>query len=107
MMTESPDAPRGAARNETLEIDRPPVFQPGMKVRSLALVRNDGTFPGARVGDVLIEPGAVGYVRDVGAFLQRFWIYEVDFIDTKQVVGMRAGELESAETDPSLFQDID
>ena len=86
---------------ETLEIDAPPVFALGTKVRSRALVRNDGTFPGARVGDVLIEPGAVGYVREVGTFLQRYWIYEVDFIASRRVVGMRAAELESAETDPN------
>lgn len=86
---------------ETLEIDRPPAFALGTKVRARVLVRNDGTFPGARVGDVLIEPGATGYVRDVGAFLQRYWIYEVDFIASRRVVGMRAAELESAETDPN------
>ncbi|MBB4265952.1 nitrogen fixation protein NifZ [Roseospira visakhapatnamensis] len=86
---------------ETLEIDTPPAFAPGTKVRARALVRDDGTFPGARVGDVLVEPGALGYVREVGSFLQRFWIYEVDFIDSRRIVGMRAAELESAEGDRS------
>jgi len=86
---------------DSLEIDRPPVFAPGTKVRARTMVRNDGTYPGARVGDVLIEAGAVGYVREVGSFLQRMWIYEVDFIESKRVVGMRAAELESAETPPT------
>ncbi|WP_299438352.1 nitrogen fixation protein NifZ [uncultured Rhodospira sp.] len=83
-----------------VEIDRPPVFEPGTKVRARVPVRDDGTTAGARIGDVLVEAGDVGYVRSVGAFLQRHWIYDVDFIRTLRVVGMRAHELESAESDP-------
>lgn len=82
---------------ETLEIDRPPCFGMGEKVRATALIRNDGTFPGAPVGEVLVRPGDVGYVRDIGSFLQRFRIYAVDFIGRNRIVGLRAGELESAE----------
>ncbi|KAA5607613.1 nitrogen fixation protein NifZ [Roseospira marina] len=80
-----------------LEIDLPPAFQLGEKVRATALVRNDGTFPGLAVGDVLVQPGNEGYVRDIGSFLQRYRIYAVDFIGLNRIVGLRAGELESAE----------
>ncbi|MBB4287658.1 nitrogen fixation protein NifZ [Roseospira goensis] len=83
-----------AASAETLEIASPPVFAPGSKVRARTLVRNDGTMPGHAVGDMLVEAGDIGYVRDVGAYLQRFWIYEVDFVSSRRVVGMRAEELE-------------
>jgi len=82
---------------EELEIDRPPCFAPGQKVRATALIRNDGTFPGAPVGEVLARPGDVGYVRDIGTFLQRHRIYAVDFIGLNRIVGLRAGELECAE----------
>ncbi|MQX38316.1 nitrogen fixation protein NifZ [Roseospira navarrensis] len=89
------------ATDEALEIDRPPAFALGTKVRATALIRNDGTFPGAPVGEVLVRPGDVGYVRDVGSFLQRFRIYAVDFIGLNRIVGLRAGELESAEATPA------
>jgi nitrogen fixation protein NifZ len=87
---------------EALELDRPPCFALGEKVRATALIRNDGTFPGAPVGEILVQPGDVGYVRDIGSFLQRFRIYAVDFIGRNRIVGLRAGELESAE--PSTAQ---
>jgi nitrogen fixation protein NifZ len=83
-----------AAPPEGLEIDTPPRFALGSKVRARALVRNDGTMPGHAVGDVLVQAGDEGYVRDVGAFLQQFWIYAVDFIGSRRVVGMRADELD-------------
>jgi len=86
------------AEAEALELDRPACFGLGEKVRATALIRNDGTFPGAPVGEVLIRPGDVGYVRDIGSFLQRYRIYAVDFIGLNRIVGLRAGELESAET---------
>jgi len=82
---------------EPFELDRPPAFAPGTKVRARTLVRDDGTFPGARVGDVLVEAGDVGWVREVGEFLQRYRIYAVDFVTARRVVGMRAHELECAE----------
>jgi len=85
------------AIDDVLEIDRPAAFELGTKVKATALIRNDGTFPGRQVGDVLVKPGDVGYVRDIGSFLQRFRIYAVDFIGLNRVVGLREGELESAE----------
>ncbi|ASY61005.1 NifZ protein (plasmid) [Sinorhizobium sp. CCBAU 05631] len=36
-------------------------------------------------------------MRDVGTFLQQFYIYAVEWIDRGNVVGMRARELRSLE----------
>jgi len=83
----------GLAREDEVELAHPPRFLPGVKVRSTKYVKNDGTFAGAEIGEILVRKGDVGYVRDVGTFLQRYYIYAVDFIETKRVVGMRAREL--------------
>lgn len=79
------------------DLHEAPKFALGRKVRACSLVRNDGTFPAMSPGEVLVRPGDVGYVRDIGSFLQRYRIYEIDFVRTRRVVGMRAGELEPAE----------
>jgi nitrogen fixation protein NifZ len=80
--------------DETVELYDPPAFQYGDKVRALKNVRNDGTFPGKNIGDELIAEGDVGYVASVGTFLQRYFIYGIDFIERGKIVGMRAKELE-------------
>lgn len=77
-----------------VELDRPPRFCVGEKVRSLCAIRNDGSYLGRRVGDELIAAGETGYIRGIGTFLQRFFIYEVDFLDRGMVIGMRAKELD-------------
>ncbi|HLN25527.1 MAG TPA: nitrogen fixation protein NifZ [Patescibacteria group bacterium] len=85
-------------RKETeIEIDTPPELEYGQKVRSLKNVRNDGTFPGAEIGDFLVQKGDVGYVNSIGTFLQQFYIYGVDFFERGRVVGMRMKELEVVE----------
>ncbi|CCG06938.1 NifZ [Pararhodospirillum photometricum DSM 122] len=68
-----------------------------MKVRSKKYIKNDGTFPGAEVGEILIKKGEVGYIRSIGTFLNRYYIYGVDFIDSGRLVGMRLKELELVE----------
>jgi nitrogen fixation protein NifZ len=83
--------------SDIVEIDGPPQFDYGQKVRSRKLVRNDGTFPGKEIGDVLVNKGDVGYVASIGTFLQQFYIYGVDFYEQGHVVGMKAAELELAE----------
>lgn len=75
------------------EMSQPPLFEVGDKVRAAVEVRDDGTFPGARRGDLLISQGDVGYVRDIGEFLQIHRIYAVDFYERGRIVGMRAAEL--------------
>ncbi|MDP2828451.1 MAG: nitrogen fixation protein NifZ [Sulfuricellaceae bacterium] len=83
--------------SDVIEIDREPVFGYGHKVRSSKNIRNDGTFPGKDIGDILVKKGDTGYVTSIGTFLQQFYIYGVDFYEQGHIVGMRAKELESLE----------
>ncbi|WP_197490395.1 nitrogen fixation protein NifZ [Halothiobacillus diazotrophicus] len=77
-----------------VEINDQPEFNYGDKVRSLKHVRNDGTFNGKEIGDVLVRKGDVGYVANIGTFLQQFFIYGVDFYEHGYMVGMKAREIE-------------
>ena len=77
----------------TVEIHDAPVFERGDVVRATRSVRNDGTFPGAAPGEVLIEAGERGYVHSVGTYLNRYYIYGVEFVARRRLVGMRADEL--------------
>jgi len=86
-----------ARDSDIVELDGPPDYEYGQKVRSLKNVRNDGTFPGKEIGDILVKKGDVGYVTSIGTFLQQFYIYGVDFYERGYVVGMKSRELESAE----------
>lgn len=74
-----------------------PVFRVGQRVRLIKAIRNDGTYPFASVGEVLIEAGAEGYVRKIGDFLQTIRVYEVNFIDEAMAFGCREAELEVAQ----------
>ncbi len=83
-----------ATDDREIEVYTPPVFLPGDKVISKKNVKNDGTMFGREIGEVVVKKGDVGYVRDIGTFLQQFYIYAVDFIERGNIVGMRARELE-------------
>jgi nitrogen fixation protein NifZ len=83
--------------SEIVELDGPPSLEYGQKVRARLSVRNDGTFPGKEIGEVLARKGEVGYVVSIGTFLQQFYIYGVEFLDTGYRVGMKRRELEPAE----------
>ncbi len=85
----------GLGREQEVEIYKPPCFRPGEKVVSRKNVRNDGTIRGREIGEIVVKKGEVGYVRDIGTFLQQFFIYAVEWIDRGTVVGMRAKELDS------------
>lgn len=85
----------GLAREQEVEIYKPPRFRPGEKVVSRKNVRNDGTIRGREIGEIVVKKGEVGYVRDIGTFLQQFFIYAVEWVDRGTVVGMRAKELDS------------
>ena len=65
-------------------------------MRVVRNLRNDGTYPGEPTGRLLVRSGSVGYVRDVGTFLQDQLIYSVDFLDAKRRVGCREQELQLA-----------
>jgi len=80
-----------------VELDGPPQFEYGQKVRSRFMVRNDGTFPGKDVGEVLVNKGDEGYVISIGTFLQQYYIYGVEFLESGFRVGMKRKELELAE----------
>ena len=76
------------------ELAGPPVLEIGQKVRAVRDVRNDGTYPGRPVGEVLIAAGDIGYVHSIGTYLQMYYIYGIDFFERRAIVGMRARELE-------------
>ena len=80
-----------------VELDGPPCFEYGQKVWSNQVVRNDGTFGGKEIGEVLVKKGEEGYVTSIGTFLQQFYIYGVEFLNTGYRVGMKRKELESAD----------
>lgn len=90
-----------------------PRYEYGETVRLTRNVRNDGTYPGMDVGELLIRRGALGYVRDVGTYLQDQVIYRVFFLDTgvpgvtdSRMVGCREEELIGADDPwvPSRFE---
>jgi nitrogen fixation protein NifZ len=83
--------------DEIVELDGPPQFEYGQKVRSNRVVRNDGTFPGKDIGEVLVKKGEVGYVISIGTFLQQFYIYGVEFLSSGYRVGMKRKELDSVD----------
>ncbi|QFI70879.1 NifZ protein (plasmid) [Sinorhizobium alkalisoli] len=89
-------------REEEVEIHNPPRFMPGERVCATRHIKNDGTYPGKETGASLVRKGDAGFVRDVGTFLQQFYIYAVEWIDRGIVVGMRARELMSLDEVPSL-----
>ncbi|MBI5259860.1 MAG: nitrogen fixation protein NifZ [Burkholderiales bacterium] len=79
--------------DDIIEIALPPRFAMGERVASRSVIRNDGTYNGKDIGEVLVQRGEVGYVRSIGTFLQQFYIYAVEFVDSGHRVGMRAKEL--------------
>lgn len=72
----------------------------GQKVRLLEDVKNDGTYPYLRIGEVMVKKGSIGYIRSMGEFLQVIRVYEVHFLDAEaavEVIGCREHELEAME----------
>ncbi|MCZ4093121.1 nitrogen fixation protein NifZ [Sinorhizobium psoraleae] len=96
-------------REEQVEIHNPPRFMPGERVCATRHIKNDGTYPGKEIGESLVRKGDAGFVRDVGTFLQQFYIYAVEWIDRGIVVGMRARELMSLDevSSPTAAEYID
>jgi nitrogen fixation protein NifZ len=83
--------------SDVIELNGPPRFAYGQKVRSRRTIRNDGTFPGRDIGDILVKKGDEGYITSIGTFLQQFYIYGVDFVAHGYRVGMKGRELEPVE----------
>lgn len=92
----APDDPTRPVE-QTIELAGPPLFEVGERVRALRDVRNDGTFYGSRIGEFLITVGDVGYVHSVGEYLNRYYIYAVDFYERGRLVGMRGHEIEAVD----------
>jgi nitrogen fixation protein NifZ len=82
-----------AFADDVIELAFPPRFTYGERVLARSVVRNDGTYNGRDIGDVLVNKGEVGYVTRIDTFLQQFYIYAVDFVDSGHRVGMRAKEI--------------
>ncbi|SMF28804.1 nitrogen fixation protein NifZ [Alteromonadaceae bacterium Bs31] len=70
-----------------------PKYDYGEEVRVARNVRNDGTYPGKEVGELLLKRGAIGCVNDVGTYLQDQLIYRVNFLGEGKTVGCREEEL--------------
>ena len=83
-----------------------PRFDYGDHVRVIRNVRNDGTYPGLDMGKHLVRRGSVGYVQNVGTYLQEYIIYSVHFLDENMLVGCREEELILADEPwlPSKFE---
>ncbi len=81
-------------------------FDYGDPVRVIRNVRNDGTYPGMDPGNLLVRRGSVGFVMNVGTFLQDQIIYTVNFLDQDRIVGCREEELIPADEPwiPSKFE---
>lgn len=81
-------------------------FDYGDPVRVTRNVRNDGTYPGMDPGNLLVRRGSVGFVMNVGTFLQDQIIYTVNFLDQGRIVGCREEELIPADEPwiPSKFE---
>ncbi len=72
-----------------------PVFRLGQRVRITKPIRNDGSNPFHAPDAILVEPGAEGYVKHIGDFLQVIRIYDVHFIEEGSTFGCREAELEA------------
>jgi nitrogen fixation protein NifZ len=83
--------------SEIVELEGPPYFDYGDRVRARRTIRNDGTFPGKDIGEILVTKGEEGYVVSIGTFLQQFYIYGVEFVATGHRVGMKRKELDMLE----------
>lgn len=76
-----------------------PKYEYGNEVRLTRNVRNDGTYPGTEVGELLMRRGEVGCVYDVGTYLQDQLIYRVHFLSAGRTVGCREEELIPADAE--------
>lgn len=93
--------------SEDVEIDSPPIFEMGSRVRVCKVIRNDGTFPGKEIGVHLAKKGDIGYIVGIGTYLQRAYVYSVHFLETNYVVGCLGRELELAENRNDLSRSPD
>jgi nitrogen fixation protein NifZ len=98
---EDVDDPMPGLDGGEVELASDPAFTLGERVIARYNVRNDGTYPGRDIGDRLVTRGEVGYVRSIGTFVQRYYVYAVEFVASGTCVGMRARELASLDHLPA------
>ena len=67
--------------DDVIEVALPPRFNMGERVISRTVIRNDGTYNGKDIGEVLVNKGEIGFITSIGTFLQQFYIYAVEFVD--------------------------
>lgn len=72
-----------------------PVFHLGQRVRITKPIKNDGSNPFNERDATLVPPGAEGYIKHIGDWLQVIRIYEVHFIEEGHTFGCREFELEA------------
>jgi nitrogen fixation protein NifZ len=75
-------------------------FRFGQKVELVSDIVNDGTYPHAKIGVLMMPKGSLGYIKDMGEFLQVIRVYEVHFIGTNtelEVIGCREHELSAVD----------
>ena len=82
-----------------VELNLGPAFEYGERVKSSKTIRNDGTFAGKDIGEILVKKGDIGYVTSIGTFLQQFYIYGIEFVEHGYRVGMKGRELVSLDYD--------
>ncbi|SFK02497.1 nitrogen fixation protein NifZ [Methylocapsa palsarum] len=92
--------------SDVVELSAPPYFNFGEKVKAKRAIRNDGTYAGKEIGDLLAKKGEEGYVVTIGTFLQQFYIYGVEFIESGNRVGMKRKELEPARPREQVDEDL-
>jgi nitrogen fixation protein NifZ len=79
--------------DDETELAFAPRFAYGERVVARCVVRNDGTYAGRDIGELLVNKGDIGYVLHINTFLQQYYIYAVEFVEAGHRVGMRAKEL--------------
>lgn len=92
-------------RSDELELDQPPAFNIGDKVRLRKMIKNDGTFPGQEIGVILAKKGDIGYVASIGTYLQRSYIYAVHFLERGFVIGCLKKELELVDKEQEVVEE--
>ncbi len=83
-------------------------YRIGEKVKLLEDIVNDGTYPHAKIGTLMMPKGSIGYIKDMGEFLQVIRVYEVHFFGSGmevEIIGCREHELESMEDGSFVDED--
>ena len=83
---------RARRAEQSLDLAEGHEFMPGDEVRSIRPVKNDGVYPHKDIGEILVQYGDAGIVRERWSFLGNIY-YTVEFVARATVVIMRGREL--------------